>query len=108
MIRRPPRSTLFPYTTLFRSPPLRQPGVDLRQPMARLVGGRPEEDLDLLALRLQLLLHVDGLEPAPQVLELERLELVRLHQDVFADADLAEIVQHRRIAHLLTLLRGER
>src|SRR2546422_1655707 len=24
MIRRPPRSTLFPYTTLFRSPPLRQ------------------------------------------------------------------------------------
>src|SRR2546426_7387545 len=77
MIRRPPRSTLFPYTTLFRSPPLRQPGVDLRQPMARLVGGRPEEDLDLLALRLQLLLHVDGLEPAPQVLELERLELDR-------------------------------
>src|SRR5256885_7211149 len=27
MIRRPPRSTLFPYTTLFRSPPpRRQPG----------------------------------------------------------------------------------
>src|SRR3712207_8805473 len=25
MIRRPPRSTLFPYTTLFRSPPLRPP-----------------------------------------------------------------------------------
>src|SRR3712207_8323488 len=24
MIRRPPRSTLFPYTTLFRSPPLQQ------------------------------------------------------------------------------------
>src|SRR2546430_8995637 len=27
MIRRPPRSTLFPYTTLFRSPSL--PGLDL-------------------------------------------------------------------------------
>src|SRR3712207_8005472 len=25
MIRRPPRSTLFPYTTLFRSPPPRHP-----------------------------------------------------------------------------------
>src|SRR5947199_5093053 len=25
MIRRPPRSTLFPYTTLFRSPPARWP-----------------------------------------------------------------------------------
>src|SRR2546429_9944924 len=33
MIRRPPRSTLFPYTTLFRSPPRRrttvQIGVDI-------------------------------------------------------------------------------
>src|SRR2546429_4483090 len=27
MIRRPPRSTLFPYTTLFRSPPLRPLGI---------------------------------------------------------------------------------
>src|SRR6478735_11422727 len=26
MIRRPPRSTLFPYTTLFRSHPLERPG----------------------------------------------------------------------------------
>src|SRR3712207_7091843 len=31
MIRRPPRSTLFPYTTLFRSPP---------QPIRQLPGGR--------------------------------------------------------------------
>src|SRR3989475_8876884 len=28
MIRRPPRSTLFPYTTLFRSPPARAGGAD--------------------------------------------------------------------------------
>src|SRR3712207_3726696 len=28
MIRRPPRSTLFPYTTLFRSVPLLAPDVD--------------------------------------------------------------------------------
>src|SRR2546426_9214844 len=45
MIRRPPRSTLFPYTTLFRSPlrlALREPGtapgrlrVDLRQLLDR-------------------------------------------------------------------------
>src|SRR2546425_4324865 len=32
MIRRPPRSTLFPYTTLFRSVPALRPGVP---------GGRP-------------------------------------------------------------------
>src|SRR3712207_8907889 len=38
MIRRPPRSTLFPYTTLFRS--LDQPGVALvgaERPVTRLV-----------------------------------------------------------------------
>src|SRR3712207_8440161 len=30
MIRRPPRSTLFPYTTLFRSLPGRRPAVEAR------------------------------------------------------------------------------
>src|SRR3989442_8067737 len=30
MIRRPPRSTLFPYTTLFRSQPDRHPAAELR------------------------------------------------------------------------------
>src|SRR3712207_9383745 len=30
MIRRPPRSTLFPYTTLFRSQRLRDVGLDIR------------------------------------------------------------------------------
>src|SRR5438874_8020997 len=32
MIRRPPRSTLFPYTTLFRSLTLTQPNDDLTSP----------------------------------------------------------------------------
>src|SRR3712207_7877962 len=40
MIRRPPRSTLFPYTTLFRSLPLRAPRGDPRR--AREPGGRGE------------------------------------------------------------------
>src|SRR2546426_5036914 len=30
MIRRPPRSTLFPYTTLFRSPPQEPPVLNLK------------------------------------------------------------------------------
>src|SRR2546430_7767131 len=33
MIRRPPRSTLFPYTTLFRSPALRRPGARRTAPI---------------------------------------------------------------------------
>src|SRR2546426_12094822 len=48
MIRRPPRSTLFPYTTLFRSPAARGPGrvrgrrggrPDRRKPAAENRGG---------------------------------------------------------------------
>src|SRR5258708_15657219 len=33
MIRRPPRSTLFPYTTLFRSQPLAEVGGEAEQPI---------------------------------------------------------------------------
>src|SRR5688572_32115320 len=40
MIRRPPRSTLFPYTTLFRSD----------QNGCRLIGGRPAQALQRLLL----------------------------------------------------------
>src|SRR2546430_10020675 len=39
MIRRPPRSTLFPYTTLFRSEELRTCGFDGR---VVLIGAEPE------------------------------------------------------------------
>src|SRR3989442_11778991 len=58
MIRRPPRSTLFPYTTLFRSVVL-QASVDLRgqrvraacRPLARLAHGRSEEHTSELQSR---------------------------------------------------------
>src|SRR3982750_4937044 len=42
MIRRPPRSTLFPYTTLFRSPDRLpdRPGADAPHRQRRLPGGR--------------------------------------------------------------------
>src|SRR2546430_8310748 len=43
MIRRPPRSTLFPYTTLFRSEPLGVGGVDV-------VG---TQELEVLVLRAE-------------------------------------------------------
>src|SRR3712207_7518188 len=42
MIRRPPRSTLFPYTTLFRSP------VRRRQPALLPAAGVEEEDARVL------------------------------------------------------------
>src|SRR3712207_8825998 len=44
MIRRPPRSTLFPYTTLFRSPVLSRPPLQSRR---RVVGRGVVDDEDL-------------------------------------------------------------
>src|SRR5690349_22909977 len=65
MIRRPPRSTLFPYTTLFRSlrapaPPRTRPAGDCRPartppsrcPLRRRRGGRPASRSDRKSTRL--------------------------------------------------------
>src|SRR5260221_891733 len=45
MIRRPPRSTLFPYTTLFRSPlnPVRLGALRSRQPLSMLTHQQPND-----------------------------------------------------------------
>src|SRR2546421_12027634 len=48
MIRRPPRSTLFPYTTLFRSPPAAELyGVFLGDYNIIRLGGAPHEPRDV-------------------------------------------------------------
>src|SRR3712207_7028192 len=61
MIRRPPRSTLFPYTTLFRSPDVRTvdvvevpvPGLGhhRQQPLRRDLRVRPRHPVDHPAVR---------------------------------------------------------
>src|SRR2546430_11994150 len=43
MIRRPPRSTLFPYTTLFRSPP-HDARVEAPEATAGWIGGEPRSE----------------------------------------------------------------
>src|SRR3712207_8458768 len=45
MIRRPPRSTLFPYTTLFRSLDLAQPVIDIGTALPAGVGGTASHSL---------------------------------------------------------------
>src|SRR5260370_4713959 len=42
MIRRPPRSTLFPYTTLFRSLSRRSPGIEDQGQLFGLAGQFPQ------------------------------------------------------------------
>src|SRR3712207_8379814 len=51
MIRRPPRSTLFPYTTLFRSASARgrSPGADDQHVLLALAGGEQPLGLQVLA-----------------------------------------------------------
>src|SRR3712207_8164458 len=67
MIRRPPRSTLFPYTTLFRS--LEQAQTELRTIAARLAEDSPRYNkgwsADVVPLREQL---VGNVRPALLVL----------------------------------------
>src|SRR5256886_17585176 len=58
MIRRPPRSTLFPYTTLFRScrpgeAAAPDPGVPLVRTVCRLIDARPDRPASLAALSAQ-------------------------------------------------------
>src|SRR5256885_9262698 len=47
MIRRPPRSTLFPYTTLFRSPYLHDGGDEGDRMREDVVDGRTQRVLEL-------------------------------------------------------------
>src|SRR2546425_9653528 len=71
MIRRPPRSTLFPYTTLFRSPPLGHAcGVQGRRPLGRIV-----VDLEVLGL--------DDLEIEGLVLDLDFKIIQTEHFEVY-------------------------
>src|SRR3712207_7591756 len=71
MIRRPPRSTLFPYTTLFRSG---EEGVRLLGPVAaRLVSGQSDELDQVDEHPDQVALHSEALL-VPYVLDLLRSE----------------------------------
>src|ERR1044071_10015164 len=55
MIRRPPRSTLFPYTTLFRSPPAPvRPRGELRHPARGPPDHRSEEHTSELQSRVDI------------------------------------------------------
>src|SRR3712207_7511347 len=65
MIRRPPRSTLFPYTTLFRSRPV----LLLMQSLA--TAGRVADALAAYRRHREVLREELGLEPATQLRELQ-------------------------------------
>src|ERR1039458_9596265 len=81
MIRRPPRSTLFPYTTLFRSG---RRAIELHQQRSRL---KDQEGIGLL--------------PSPNVLfrHFEAIEIVGLDMAVASLVDSREPLQLARSLH---------
>src|SRR5690349_23619287 len=82
MIRRPPRSTLFPYTTLFRSRPLRaigtrarrKPGTRARSaPGTRDLCGRSEEHTSELQSRRDLVCRL--------LLEKKKKQIIKIDEN---------------------------
>src|SRR2546422_8075819 len=61
MIQRPPRSTLFPYTTLFRSPSIFEQGIN-----GRKSGTAPRPGIRRSARRSDCLVHRQGGRAASQ------------------------------------------
>src|SRR3989475_10832402 len=98
MIRRPPRSTLFPYTTLFRSLLLEEP-VDVGVPPVGVGAARDHERLQPGGRVAE-----DAAQPVDDVLEL--LLLIRLEEprpleraEPRLDADGLKIVEDRLGGH---------
>src|SRR5438876_8511195 len=58
MIRRPPRSTLFPYTTLFRSAALRRLPAQVRGGPVQLLGRHPDRRSEEHTSELQSPVHL--------------------------------------------------
>src|SRR3989442_4749456 len=85
MIRRPPRSTLFPYTTLFRSAARAPRAADARAP-ALLLLGLPAQPLDGGA-RGRSEEHTSELQSRPHLvcrLLLEKKKYTRAHEYSFS------------------------
>src|SRR3712207_9488841 len=101
MIRRPPRSTLFPYTTLFRSLIIRavagergdrsvdlvEQGTDLRAIIGILVGQHRRDDLPSVGIHTEV-----QLSPGPA-----RASAVLLHQPLASTTELQPRVVHQQV-----------
>src|SRR5436190_3758989 len=77
MIRRPPRSTLFPYTTLFRSRPEALAGADLSGEVARPL---PADARDFL--RTRDVAHLRGCRLRRHVRSEEHTSELQSHSDI--------------------------
>src|SRR3712207_7211551 len=81
MIRRPPRSTLFPYTTLFRSAALR---VDRRLVARQVVAeiAEPRRSFDHLVVRIAQVAHRDDVAVAAEEVDRKSTRLNSSHANI--------------------------
>src|SRR5256884_9816668 len=93
MIRRPPRSTLFPYTTLFRSPTLRA--------KLALVRSNPQQAVDILRVAAPYELGLSALSgynwPSLYPVYVRGEAYLAAHQGKEAAAEFQRILDHRGI-----------
>src|SRR5256885_16503037 len=89
MIRRPPRSTLFPYTTLFRS----DVGPELEQRGRELAAGAPAAEVGVDDVAL-VAVGIAEVEPGPRGV-VERVVRDLVAHPVAAVADEVELLRHR-------------
>src|SRR2546429_4432047 len=97
MIRRPPRSTLFPYTTLFRSAPSPSPPADAtssrrRNTASRRARGRSEEHTSELQSRLHLVCRL--LLEKKKTTSSNRKNVIPRHAPVWRSLQLSPHLQH--------------
>src|SRR2546427_9255115 len=105
MIRRPPRSTLFPYTTLFRSLEITLTARGRGTPGAAPMCGVPYHAVDSYVARLVRngfkVAICDQMEDADKARGLVRREVVRVvSPGTFADPDLSTAGEHNFLASL--------
>src|SRR3989454_10579044 len=77
MIRRPPRSTLFPYTTLFRSP-------------------RPDEEKPIR----------QALVPTQEVVEIKNGKKVTVERKIYPGYVLVEMIKNQETLHTINGIQG--
>src|SRR3989475_9258145 len=88
MIRRPPRSTLFPYTTLFRSyQHMELPPAAMRNFLA-LLGWSPGGDREIMTLDEMIgLFSLEGIQKKPAIFDMTKLEWMNGQYLSMASAD---------------------
>src|SRR2546422_10280557 len=105
MIRRPPRSTLFPYTTLFRSVALAH-GIPLREGVYVAVAGPNLETRAEYRMLRALGADVVGMSTVPEVIAAVHLGMRVLGVSIITDQCLPDALAPASVEQIIALARA--